>query len=125
MCYYCVNRFRELSEEEATKAVINNQLPAIARAIRLGDISVDNIDVFCEKGVFELQSSREILEAGRALGLRMNFHADEIFPLGGAEVSTIIQTALIFTFVSLPTFLTNPILTTCECVRTSMNNKLL
>lgn len=59
----------------------------MARAIRLGEITVDNIDVFCEKGVFELQSSKRILEAGRALGLRMNFHADEINPLGGAEVS--------------------------------------
>jgi len=75
-----------MTEEAATKAVINEQLPAISRAIRLGEISVDNIDVFCEKGVFELDASQQILEAGRAMGLRMNFHADEIHPLGGAEV---------------------------------------
>lgn len=78
-----------MTEEEATSAVINNQLPAIARAIRLGEISVDNMDVFCEKGVFELESSKQILEAGRALGFRLNFHADEINPLGGAEVLSI------------------------------------
>ena len=79
-----------MTEEDATKAVISNQLPAIARAIRLGEISVDNIDVFCEKDVFELDSAKQILEAGRALGFRMNFHADEIHPLGGAEVSKMV-----------------------------------
>jgi imidazolonepropionase len=75
-----------MTEELAAKAVITEQLPAISRAVRLGEISVDNIDVFCEKGVFELDTSKEILEAGRALGFRLNFHADEIHPLGGAEV---------------------------------------
>lgn len=79
---------RDSSEDGATKNIVEEQLPAIARSIRLGEISVDNIDVFCEKGVFELENSKRILEAGREMGLRMNFHADEIFPLGGAEVSS-------------------------------------
>ncbi|OXA63440.1 putative imidazolonepropionase [Folsomia candida] len=77
---------KDMTEELATKAIISEQLPAISRAIRLGEISVDNIDVFCEKGVFEVDSSRQILEAGRALGFKMNFHADEIYPLGGTEM---------------------------------------
>lgn len=81
-----MNSNRVLTEEEATQAVLNNQLPAVARAIRTGEVSVDNIDVFCEKGVFELESTKKILEAGRALGFRLNFHADEIHALGGAEV---------------------------------------
>lgn len=75
-----------MTEEQATKGIINEQLPAISRAMRLGEISVDNIDVFCEKGVFEVDNSKQILEAGRALGFKLNFHADEIHPLGGAEV---------------------------------------
>lgn len=45
------------------------------------------MDVFCEKGVFDVDQSRRMLEAGRAAGLRLNFHADELNPLGGAEVS--------------------------------------
>lgn len=45
------------------------------------------IDVFCEKGVFNICQSRRILEAGRRAGLRLNFHADELSALGGAEVS--------------------------------------
>ena len=44
------------------------------------------IDVFCEKGVFDVEQSRKILEAGRKAGLRLNFHADELTPIGGAEV---------------------------------------
>lgn len=75
-----------MTEETATKAIINEQLPAISRAMRLGEVTVDNIDVFCEKGVFEVESSQQILEAGRALGFRLNFHADEIHPLGGSDV---------------------------------------
>ncbi len=75
-----------MSEEAATKAIIEDHLPEIARSIRLGELTVDNIDVFCEKNVFELESTRRILEAGRAMGFRLNFHADEISALGGAEV---------------------------------------
>lgn len=43
--------------------------------------------MFCEKGVFDIEQSRRILEAGKQAGLRLNFHADELTALGGAEVS--------------------------------------
>ena len=49
--------------------------------------------VFCEKGVFELESTRAILEAGRALGLRPNIHADELSPLGGTELAVEMKSA--------------------------------
>ena len=45
------------------------------------------IDVFCEKGVFSVEESREILEAGQKHGLFPKVHADEIEPLGGAELA--------------------------------------
>ncbi len=38
-------------------------------------------DVFCEKGVFEYEESRRILEAGKNAGLKINFHGDEIHPM--------------------------------------------
>lgn len=44
-------------------------------------------DVFCEKGVFEIQESRRILESGKQSGLRPKIHADELYPLGGAELA--------------------------------------
>lgn len=82
---------RDMTEEAATRMIIDEQLPTIARSIRLGEISVDNIDVFCEKGVFEVENSKKILEAGRDMGFRINFHADEIHPLGGADMGTEIK----------------------------------
>lgn len=44
-------------------------------------------DVFCEKGVFDLEQSRKILEAGLKYGLLPKIHADEIEPMGGAELA--------------------------------------
>lgn len=44
-------------------------------------------DVFCEKGVFSVEESREILEAGIKYGLLPKIHADEIEPMGGAELA--------------------------------------
>lgn len=42
-------------------------------------------DVCCEKGVFSLEQARRILTAGKKLGLKPKFHADEMSRLGGAE----------------------------------------
>lgn len=44
-------------------------------------------DVFCEKNVFELEDSRRLLKAAKALGYELKLHADEIVQLGGAELS--------------------------------------
>lgn len=44
-------------------------------------------DVFCEEGVFSIEQSRKILEAGKKYGLLPKIHADEIKPLGGAELA--------------------------------------
>lgn len=44
-------------------------------------------DVFCEKDVFEIADSERVLAAGRERGLLPKLHADEFFPLGGAELA--------------------------------------
>ncbi|GAB1599070.1 probable imidazolonepropionase isoform X1, partial [Argonauta hians] len=72
--------------EEATYDVINNQLVHIKELMDSGKLHVDNIDVFCEKNVFEINESRAILEAGKKYGLAINFHGDELYPLKGAEM---------------------------------------
>jgi hypothetical protein len=69
--------------------------------IDAGRLRVDAIDVFCEKGVFELEHSRRILLAGRDVGLRMNFHGDELNPLGGGQV---ISTHIFSAFISFDSF---------------------
>jgi imidazolonepropionase len=44
-------------------------------------------DVFCEKGYFELEESERILSAGGKAGLLSKIHADELNPLGGAQLA--------------------------------------
>jgi imidazolonepropionase len=56
-------------------------LPALAEA------GARFVDVFCEEGVFDLDESRRMLLAGKALGLIPRLHADELTPLGGANLA--------------------------------------
>lgn len=42
--------------------------------------------MFCEKGVFEIEHTERIIDAGKAAGLEVNIHADEIKPLDGCKV---------------------------------------
>lgn len=44
-------------------------------------------DIFCEKNVFSIAESRRLLLRARELGLKLKLHADEIVPLGGAELA--------------------------------------
>jgi imidazolonepropionase len=44
-------------------------------------------DVFCEKGVFNLEQTKRILIAGKNRGLKPKIHADEMSQLGGAELA--------------------------------------
>jgi imidazolonepropionase len=45
------------------------------------------VDVFCEEGVFDLDQTRRLLGDAAALGWRIHLHADELTPLGGAELA--------------------------------------
>ena len=47
----------------------------------------DYCDVFAEPGVFDRAQSERVLTAARAAGLRLRMHADEIQPMGGAELA--------------------------------------
>jgi imidazolonepropionase len=43
--------------------------------------------VFCETGVFSLEESDRLLTKARDLGFGLKLHADELTPLGGAELA--------------------------------------
>ena len=45
------------------------------------------VDVFCEKGVFELAETRQILTEAARLGFPLKLHADEFENLGGASLA--------------------------------------
>ncbi len=64
------------------RLLADEMLPEVARS-QLAEFC----DIFCETGVFALAESRRVLERARALGLRLKIHADELTPLGGAELA--------------------------------------
>ncbi|XP_070559217.1 probable imidazolonepropionase [Ptychodera flava] len=72
--------------EEATDDVINVQLPVVHKMMQNGELEVDHIDVFCEKGVFNLDQTKRILESGVNAGLAINFHGEELHPMKSAEL---------------------------------------
>jgi len=45
------------------------------------------VDVFCEEGVFSIEESRKVLEAGKGMGFGAKIHADEITSMGGAQLA--------------------------------------
>ncbi len=62
--------------------LLNEMLPEVARC-RLAEFC----DVFCETGVFSLEESERILQRARELGFHLKLHADELTPLGGAQLA--------------------------------------
>ena len=62
--------------------IVKDMIPAVAR-----EKLAEWCDVFCERGVFTPDESREILEAGRAARLKPRIHADELAPSGGSEIA--------------------------------------
>ena len=82
-------------EETATNDVITNQLAAVIDLVKSKELAVDNIDVFCEKGVFGVESTRKILLAGKAAGMNINFHAEELNYIGGVEMGAELESMAI------------------------------
>lgn len=71
-----------LSEEEYTALVIDQMLPHVAE-----QGLAQFCDIFCEKGVFGLETSARILNRAKELGLELKIHADELESFGGAELA--------------------------------------
>lgn len=68
--------------EDYVDLIINEMIPAVAES-KLAEFC----DVFCEKGVFDIEQSRAILRAAKMSGMKLKVHADEIVQLGGAELA--------------------------------------
>ena len=67
--------------DEYLDFIIGDVLPCVAK-----DELAEFCDVFCEQGVFSVEQSRRLLQAAKEYGLGLKLHADEIVPLGGAEL---------------------------------------
>ncbi len=69
-------------KQEYIKLIKEKMLPKVAR-LKLAEFC----DVFCEKGVFEIEETREILTTAKKYGFKLKLHADEFTQLGGAELA--------------------------------------
>lgn len=73
---------------EYVQLVKREMIPAIG-----GSRLAKFCDVFCEKGVFSIEESREILLSGKLYSLIPKLHADEFSALGGAQLAVEVQAA--------------------------------
>src|SRR5437879_8288569 len=71
-----------MSPEDYAKMVMEEMIPAV-RQERLAEFC----DVFCEKGVFSSELSKQILRAGIVNGLKPKIHADQLSDSQGAKVA--------------------------------------
>jgi imidazolonepropionase len=69
-------------EDEFIDFNIREMFPLVAR-----ENLAEAVDIFCERGVFSVEQSRRYLTAAREQGFLLKIHADEIAPLGGAELA--------------------------------------
>ncbi len=73
--------YRGGGEDDYIDLIIEKMLPIVAER-KLARFC----DVFCEVGVFDIEQTRKICLAAKELGLKIKLHADEIEPMGGAEL---------------------------------------
>lgn len=82
--------------DQLTDEIVKKWIPEIAKR-RLAEYC----DVFCEKGYFNVEQSRRILETGRKYGMKLRIHADWLAHSGGAklgaELGVVSADHLIFT----------------------------
>ncbi|MDF2652081.1 MAG: imidazolonepropionase [Paenibacillus sp.] len=68
--------------QEFVQLIIEEMLPEVKR-----QGLAEFCDVFCEHGVFSVEESEQILLAAKAMGFGLKIHADEIEPMGGAQLA--------------------------------------
>jgi imidazolonepropionase len=72
----------EGNTDEYVELVVDEMIPRVAEQ-NLAEFC----DVFCEKGVFDIEQSRRVLLAAKKEGMNLKVHADEIVQLGGAGLA--------------------------------------
>jgi imidazolonepropionase len=68
--------------DELTDQIVEKWLPEIGRRK-----IAEYCDVYCEKGYFNVEQSRRILEAGRKNGMKLRTHGDWLAHSGGATLA--------------------------------------
>ena len=69
-------------KKEYIKLITEEMIPEVAKR-KLAVFC----DVFCEKGIFDIDESRKILTAAKKHGFKLKLHADQLSPLGGSKLA--------------------------------------
>jgi imidazolonepropionase len=70
------------SMDEYIEAVVEETIPRVSR-----QGLAEFCDVFCERGMFNLEQAKRVLTGGKKHGLKPKIHADHLSTLGGAEIA--------------------------------------
>ncbi len=79
---------RGMRTDDYVQKVVDEQIPAVEN-----QGIAEFCDVFCEEGVFDVEQSRAILEAGKKAGMTPKIHAEEFSRIGGARLAADIGAA--------------------------------
>ncbi|MGD9100052.1 MAG: imidazolonepropionase [Anaerolineae bacterium] len=73
--------------DDYVSLVVEEMLPAVHQWSQDKGVPLPFVDVFCEKGAFDLAQSRRVLERARELSFPLKIHADEFAGLGGTALA--------------------------------------
>jgi imidazolonepropionase len=73
---------RKMDAAEYVDLVVNEMLPRVT-----SDSLAEFCDVFCERGYFDIEQSRRILNSAKGLGLKLRIHADQLSNSGAAKLA--------------------------------------
>ena len=79
---------RKMRADEYVDLVVNEMLPRVT-----SDSLAEFCDVFCERGYFEIEQSRRILNVAKKLGLKLRIHADQLSNSGAAKLAAELKAA--------------------------------
>jgi imidazolonepropionase len=79
---------RKMHADEYVDLVVNEMLPRVT-----SDGLAEFCDVFCERGYFEIEQSRRILNVAKKLGLKLRIHADQLSNSGAAKLAAELKAA--------------------------------
>jgi imidazolonepropionase len=68
--------------EAYIRLVKEEMIPGVAE-----EALAEYCDIFTEKDIFSIEESEDILLTAKAAGMKLKVHADELYPLGGAEMA--------------------------------------
>jgi imidazolonepropionase len=79
---------RKMHADEYVDLVVNEMLPQVTL-----DSLAEFCDVFCERGYFDIEQSRRILNVAKKLGLKLRIHADQLSNSGAAKLAAELEAA--------------------------------